>query len=155
MRLIGAIVLVILIALGAIQFVPYGRSHTNPPVRAEPAWDTPRTRALAVRACFDCHSNETRWPWYSNLAPLSWQVQNHVEEGRDALNFSIWDRQQEGDDAAETVAEGSMPPRYYTFTHSGVRLSLVEKEQLIEGLIQTFGGGIEGSREDRDEATGR
>jgi len=48
-----------------VQAVPYGRSHTNPPVTAEPRWDTPQTRALAARACFDCHSNLTKWPWYS------------------------------------------------------------------------------------------
>ena len=45
-----------------MQLVPYGRAHTNPPVIAEPAWDSPRTRELAARACFDCHSNETKWP---------------------------------------------------------------------------------------------
>ena len=56
----------------AIQFVPYGRDHSNPPVIGEPTWNSPETRALAVRACFDCHSNETVWPWYSNIAPVSW-----------------------------------------------------------------------------------
>src|SRR5690349_11025724 len=59
-----------------IQAVPYGRAHTNPPVVSEPHWDSPRTRELAKRACFDCHSNETRWPWYSHVAPMSWVLQN-------------------------------------------------------------------------------
>jgi len=58
--------------LVVIQFVPYGRAHTNPPVAQEPIWDSPQTRELARRACFDCHSNETMWPWYSNIAPISW-----------------------------------------------------------------------------------
>ena len=58
-----------------IQFVPYGRSHTNPPVLSEPAWDSPETRVLAQTACFDCHSNETDWsPWYTKVAPASWLV---------------------------------------------------------------------------------
>ena len=57
-----------------IQFVPYGRDHTNPPVIAEPAWDSPQTRALFFRACADCHSNETKWPWYSTIAPASWLI---------------------------------------------------------------------------------
>jgi hypothetical protein len=62
--LLGAVALFAL-----IQVVPYGRSHTNPPVQSEPKWDSPQTRALAVRACYDCHSNETTWPWYTNVAP--------------------------------------------------------------------------------------
>ena len=64
-----AILAVVALAL-LIQLVPYGRAHTNPPVVAEPNWDSPQTRELAVRACFDCHSNETTWPWYSNIAPI-------------------------------------------------------------------------------------
>src|SRR4030042_2927111 len=69
----GAIGLGVLIFLFAvIQAVPYGRDHSNPPVRQEPAWDSPATRALAVDACFDCHSNQHSWPWYSNIAPISW-----------------------------------------------------------------------------------
>src|SRR5215216_1353338 len=77
-----------------LQLVPYGRRHDNPPTTREPAWDDPTTRALAVRACFDCHSNETRWPWYSYVAPVSWLTQRDVDEGRRELNFSEWDRQQ-------------------------------------------------------------
>jgi len=101
----------------AIQFVPYGRDHTHPPVVAEPAWDSDLTRDLAIRACFDCHSNETAWPWYSNIAPISWAVQRDVEAGRDELNFSEWHRSQDGDKAAETVRDKSMPPRQYLLTH--------------------------------------
>ena len=70
----------------AIQLIPYGRAHANPPVLAEPAWDSPATRDLAVRACFDCHSNETVWPWYSNIAPVSWLVQRDVDGGRNKAN---------------------------------------------------------------------
>ena len=61
-----------------LQLVPYGRTHSNPPTVVEPAWDSPRTRELAVRACFDCHSNQTRWPWYrmahpqADLTPAEW-----------------------------------------------------------------------------------
>jgi mono/diheme cytochrome c family protein len=73
----------LLVLVAAAQLVPYGRDHDNPPVAAEPTWDTPTTRELARRACFDCHSNETQWPWYSNIAPLSWLIQRDVEEGRD------------------------------------------------------------------------
>ena len=61
-----------------IQLVPFGRSHTNPPVVKEVAWDSAQTKALVRRACYDCHSNETVWPWYSNVAPVSWLVQRDV-----------------------------------------------------------------------------
>ncbi len=57
-----------------LQIIPYGHNHTNPPIVEEPAWDSPQTRAVVKKACFDCHSNETVWPWYSNIAPLSWLI---------------------------------------------------------------------------------
>lgn len=87
-RLLIRSLLVLVGLLVVIQSVPYGRQHTNPPVVAVPAWDSPRTRELAERACFDCHSNETKWRWYSNVAPLSWWLQKHVDKGRVKLNFS-------------------------------------------------------------------
>jgi mono/diheme cytochrome c family protein len=129
-----------------IQLVPYGRDHTNPPVVAEPAWDSAHTRELAVRACFDCHSNETVWPWYSNVAPMSWLVQRDVDEGRETLNFSEWDRPQEAEEAAETVREGSMPPSQYLLTHPEARLSDAELSALAAGLAATLGD--EGDGED-------
>lgn len=121
-----------------IQVIPYGRDHANPPVTAEPAWDSPRTRALAVTACFDCHSNETEWPWYTNIAPMSWLTQRDVDQGREALNFSEWDRPQEAEDVGEVIREGGMPPWTYTVLHPDARLSDAEKERLIAGLEATF-----------------
>ena len=73
---------------GGIQLVPYGRDHANPAVVADAPWPDAATRELAVDACYACHSNETDWPWYSNVAPMSWLVQRDVEDGRDELNFS-------------------------------------------------------------------
>jgi hypothetical protein len=136
--IVGAILLV---AFGLIQLVPYRVS--NPPVTSEPNWDSPRTRELAVAACFDCHSNETRTLWWEDVAPLSWWITNHVKEGRDALNFSEWDKQHgESDDAAETVREGSMPPNYYTWLgmHSNAKLTPAQRRELADGLQKTLGG---------------
>lgn len=139
-RLVRMLVLGIIVLLVVIQLVPYGRQHTNPPVRAEPAWDSPRTRELAVRACFDCHSNETVWPWYSNVAPVSWLVQYDVDKGRRELNYSEWDRrQEEAGESAETVQKGSMPPAYYVWLHPEARLTAAERAELIAGLQATFG----------------
>lgn len=122
-----------------IQLVPYGRDHANPPVTKEPRWDHPSTRSLAERACFDCHSNATRWPWYSRVAPVSWVVQRDVDVGRRELNFSEWDHpQEEADKAAETVLDGEMPPATYLVLHPSARLSAEEKRQLAQGLIETI-----------------
>jgi hypothetical protein len=131
------------------QAVPYGRAHANPPIRQEPAWDTAQTRALVVRACFDCHSNQTEWAWYSNVAPVSWLVQRDVERGRRALNFSEWDRAQErGREAAESVQEGSMPPAFYTLVHPGAQLSASERQLLIRGLAALPGQRVDGRHRD-------
>jgi mono/diheme cytochrome c family protein len=122
--------------LGVIQLLPFGHDHTNPPVRKEPAWDAPETRELAARACFDCHSNQTVWPWYSNVAPVSWLVWSDVVRGRKELNFSEWDRpQREAREAASTVRKGSMPPWYYPWA----RLNATERQALIRGLEGTLG----------------
>jgi mono/diheme cytochrome c family protein len=138
LAIVGGIVAV---ALVVMQFVPY--RVTNPAVTQEPAWDSPRTRQLAVAACFDCHSNETHTPWWEDVAPLSWWITNHVREGRGALNFSEWDRrQEEADDAVETVEDGSMPPGYYTWLgmHADAKLSAAERRELADGLRRTLGG---------------
>jgi hypothetical protein len=123
-----------------IQLVPYGHDHANPPVVKEPNWDQPSTRQLALHACFDCHSNETRWPWYSSVAPLSWVVQRHIDEGRSVLNFSEWHRNyEEAGESAETVVEGEMPLQSYVLLHPSARLSFEEKHALADGLTATLG----------------
>jgi hypothetical protein len=122
------------------QMVPYGRwTHSNPPVTAEPKWNSPQTRRLAVQACFDCHSNLTKWPWYSNVAPVSWLVQHDVDAGRSALNFTEWNRPQDGaSDAAGQIAGGSMPPWFYPLMHPKANLSKADQQALINGLAATF-----------------
>lgn len=154
----GLIVLVALFVL--IQIVPYGRDHTNPPVTQEVKWDSPRTRDLAVGACYDCHSNLTTWPWYSNVAPMSWLIQKDVDEGREILNFTEWDRPQESesDEIVEVVREGEMPPWQYEPLHPAGRLSSSEQEELALGLARTLAadsaagtGEAGGEREDSDD----
>lgn len=136
-----AIVLgVILSLLLLMQLVPYGRDHTNPPGSHEPEWDSKETRALVVRACFDCHSNKTTWPWYSHVAPMSWVVQRHVDEARLALNFSDWSQNYYGEgQAAMNVIRGDMPPLSYWLFHPEARLTHEEKLKLAHGLQDTFG----------------
>jgi len=125
-----------------IQFLPYGRDHTNPPVAAEPQWNSQQTHDLVVRACYDCHSNQTTWPWYSNIAPISWLIQRDVLQGRARLNFSQWTTSRRGEgDAAEQMQRGSMPPSYYLLLHPSANLTADEKQALIQGFQASLGGG--------------
>ena len=140
MRLLRRAGIALVVVLVALQLVPYGRRQTNPPGRVEPRWDGPATRALAVRACFDCHSNETVWPWYSHVAPISWLAQYDVDEGRRKLNLSEWDRpQKEAHESAKTVREREMPPWFYLAVHPDARLTAEETRALISGLEATMG----------------
>jgi mono/diheme cytochrome c family protein len=144
-----AIALAALVVL--IQFVPYGRDKTNPPVVAEPRWDSAQTRETFRRACIDCHSNETRWPWYSHVAPVSWFLQRHIDKGRSEFNVSRWGTgENEGDEAAENVREREMPLRSYLWGHPEARLSDAERTAFAAGLAATFGdkGGHEGGEGD-------
>jgi mono/diheme cytochrome c family protein len=142
----------VLPALGLlIQLVPYGRDHANPERIREPDWDRPRTRALFFRACRDCHSNETEWPWYSFVAPASWLVQRDVEEGRSHFNVSEWGREENhGDEAAKLVREGEMPPWFYLPLHPPAQLSDEERRELVAGLVATFGEESSDPPSDRD-----
>jgi hypothetical protein len=145
-RLFLLVVLAGLAGFALIQAVPYGRAHQNPPVTQEPRWDSPRTRQLTADACFDCHSNLTKWPWYSNVAPISWLVQHDVDSGRDVLNFSEWNRPQNVDlnEIVEVVDEQEMPPRYYSVAHPASRLSSSERAELANGLQRTLAGSPPG-----------
>jgi hypothetical protein len=150
LKVIGILALIGIAGFLLIQLVPYGRVHTNPPVLQEPQWDSPATRALAARACFDCHSNETKWPWYSYVAPASWLVTHDVDEGRSRLNLSEWGMPSRGgeggeegeggrggegvDEVAEVIAGGYMPPAQYLLMHPDARLSDAEKQQLMQGM---------------------
>jgi mono/diheme cytochrome c family protein len=123
-----------------IQLVPYGRSHANPPVVKDVVWDSAQTKALVRRACYDCHSNETVWPWYSNVAPVSWLVQHDVDEGREHLNFSEWNREQRhAKDAAASIEEGEMPMAIYLPTHPEARLTDEETKALLAGIAKSLG----------------
>ena len=134
------IVLWAVIAAMVIQGVPYGHTHTNPAITQEPAWDSPQTRELFRRACYDCHSNSTTWPWYSHVAPMSWLVQNDVDGGREHLNFTEWNKhQRNAEHVASEIKEGDMPPWYYLPLHSDARLSDAEKQALIEGATKSLG----------------
>ena len=138
-RIIAVLVGIAVVIGAAIQFVPTPVSRVNPPVQSEPPWDSPATRETFYRACGDCHSNQTAWPWYSRIAPMSWLIASDVAEGRGRLNVSEWNgRQRSADEAAEVVLEGEMPLPTYLIMHPNARLSEEERQALALGLEASF-----------------
>ena len=119
----------------AIQFVPVTRS--NPPERGQ-APAPPEVQAILVRSCYDCHSSETRWPWYSRIAPASFLIAHDVREGRKELNLSAWEQYDARRKArklreiAEQVETGEMPQWYYVLLHPDARLSARDRERIAD-----------------------
>ncbi len=132
-------ILVIFVLIG-IQGIPF--DLTNPPEQTVLSWDSPHTQALFTRACADCHSHQTQWPWYSHIAPISWFTKNHVDEGRESMNISIPDHA-ELDEIEHQIHKGEMPLWSYTLLHPEARLSEIEKKELIEGLNKTLSAQTE------------
>ncbi len=121
------------------QAIPYGHGHSNPPVTRAARWPAGPGEQLAEQSCYDCHSNLTRWRWYSNVAPVSWLVQHDVEDGRGVLDFSEWDRGQPPlEEIVGQVSSGEMPPTKYTLIHPSASLSAREREQLTKALAGLY-----------------
>ena len=126
-----------LVLFGLIQLIPIDR--TNPPTTQEPKWSSPEARALVKDHCFQCHSNETEWPWYSYIAPASWLIKYDVVRGRDQFNFSEWD-QNPGtlSQMVRQIQRGSMPPIQYTLFHPRSNMNAQQKQALIDALTATL-----------------
>ena len=121
----------------------FGPAKTNPVADSTQSIEsrlqvTPPVAAILDRSCNDCHSNKTRWPWYSNVAPVSWFVIDHVNHGRSHLNFSEWGQYTQGDvdgllkDICEEVKAGAMPLSSYTPLHPGSKLSAEDVKVLCD-----------------------
>jgi len=121
--------------------------RANPPVA--PGHDLMATNAppaevaaLLHHACYDCHSSETKWPWYSHVAPVSWFVAGHVKDGREHLDFSGWPRddstqaRKKLNHIADQVEEGDMPLPSYTWIHAEARLTSAQREQIVKWARQ-------------------
>lgn len=126
--------------LGALVIAQFFRPDLSSPP-ADPADDMLNAlhapddiRSLVVGACYDCHSHRTVLPWYVHITPVNYWMKDHIDEGRDHLNFSVWSKYVGGHDAgeaAEEVSEGEMPPGYYSLMHSTADLSAADKEKLV------------------------
>ena len=144
------------VILAAMQLVTY--STINPPTTAEvPA--SPEVRLLLRRACYDCHSNETVWPWYSRVAPMSWLLHSDVTEGRHAMNFSEWTsdpakRRKLEEKIGKEVESGDMPLWFYLPLHAAARLSANDKQAILDwakASLQRVDEKDHNSEEERQE----
>jgi hypothetical protein len=123
-----------LVLVGGAQLVPVDRS--NPPVRSE-VQAPPEVQAILRRACYDCHSHETRWPWYSHVAPVSWLVAHDVHEGRGDLDFSDWPRVDfeaqdlQLADIRKQMEKKKMPLAQYLLLHPDAKLSDADRAAII------------------------
>jgi hypothetical protein len=153
-----------------LQLVPAETS--NPPVTAAMETPTGETGQVLRAACMDCHSNETVWPWYSKVAPIKFFISDHVEEGREHLNFSVWgtmsdrDREHAFEEVVEVIEEGEMPLASYTILHGDAKLTDAQRSLIVEwaraerarlraavGMPTAEGGPDEGNHE-HDEGEG-
>jgi mono/diheme cytochrome c family protein len=141
-RRIGLLGTLVVVALGLLllaQAVPYGRDHADPTATKPVALTSARAERLFTQACGDCHSDRTRWPWYSNVAPMSWLVQKDVDEGRGILNVSEWDKPQpDVGEVVEQIRGGGMPPWQYKLIHGDADLSKGDRAFLAAAMTELY-----------------
>ena len=126
-----------------IQLVPMTRS--NPPISQDVAAPC-QVEPILHRACYDCHSNETRWPWYAQVAPASWLVIRDVERGRKHLNFSTWDKYADDPETVirklrnidKVMHNGSMPLWYYLAAHSDAHLNDADRHAIEDWAAASY-----------------
>lgn len=144
----------LIIIVIVIQLIPVDR--TNPPVDPAIALQAPpEVMSILKTSCYDCHSNETTWPWYSHVAPISWLVASDVHEARHHMNFSEWEnipasrRAGHTDEMVDEVMEGGMPLPIYLIMHSNAKLTDQQK-QTLKTWVESQTGGAPAETEDDD-----
>jgi hypothetical protein len=153
-KIILGVVGVVVVGFIILQVVP-GFARTNPPVQYKINWSTPQTETLMRRACYDCHTNETVWPWYSQVAPISWLVVHDVDEGRAKLNFSTGKGEIEANELIRQIERDKMPPKVYLMMHPDAALTAEEKAALIAGIqVTSFAGVRQSGGGESSEAPG-
>lgn len=118
-----------------MQFIQTNKENIAQEKNLEIKVDNIEVYNILKTACYDCHSNETVWPWYSKIAPFSWVVSNHVTEGKKALNFSTWENytQEEKDEKTKDIyrtAYASMPLPSYIFAHKNADLTKEQRNMI-------------------------
>lgn len=123
-----------IIVLILIQFIRIDKK--NPSTNLDLMIKAPKNiQMMLENSCYDCHSNVSKYPWYSNIAPFSWVIKEHIDDGRKALNFSIWERYSKKDKKKKLkkifrVVYASMPPKSYLFLHKEAQLSIKQRKEI-------------------------
>lgn len=146
MKILKKILLALLIILIAMQFYRPEKNSAETDLKTAFLTETnpsKEVKKILETSCYDCHSNTTAYPWYNNIAPVSYWLADHVKDGKKHLNFSEWEnysvkkKDHKLDEVMETVESGEMPLKEYTWTHKTANLSSTQKEALIEWVKNT------------------
>ena len=143
MKVFKIIVVVLLVAFVGIQFIPTNRNHSEevPPSDFMLVKNVPtEVKSILMISCYDCHSNNTHYPWYQKVQPVSWYLEGHIEDGKEELNFSDFgsysDRMQKAKmrSIISQVEDGKMPLPSYTLLHPEAELTAEEKQLLVKWI---------------------
>lgn len=151
-----------LIALVLMQLIRINKN--NPPVVAQNDFiqltkPDQEIASILKSSCYDCHSNEVTYPWYTNIAPISWWIKHHINEGSEHLNFSEWGTysakktDHKLEECVEMITEGEMPMWSYTIMHSDAKLDQLQKDKLITffNSLRVNKNSEEGEHEEGEE----
>lgn len=139
-RIMNIIFVVVFLVLLGIQFIPIKKTN---PIITQNIQAPAEVKSILRTSCYNCHSNETNWPWYSNFAPVSWMIINDVEDARNKLNFSTWnkisfEKQEEiKKDMWDEIRQEDMPPTLYTYVHPESKLDLLQKNIIKKWITGT------------------
>ena len=145
MKIIKIILLILLIVFVGIQFIPTKRnqSHTVPKTDFILVNKMPEDLKNKLQvSCYDCHSNNTAYPWYNKVQPIAWFLKDHIEEGKKELNFSEWDsysnrrKKSKLKSISSQIRDDKMPLSSYTLIHRNALFSEAEKQRMIEYLTE-------------------
>ncbi|MFM1875919.1 MAG: hypothetical protein RL266_1656, partial [Bacteroidota bacterium] len=143
----------IVLVLGLIQFIPHERTTVSVDPSAAFKTTDVELKNILNKACMDCHSNETQYPWYANVVPVNYFLDNHIKEGREHLNFSEWniapvgDQRHMAEEIVEVVSEKEMPMLSYWLVHWDAKLTDAERQVIVDA----FGGSASGNATQHDE----
>lgn len=143
MKALKIIAVVLLVVFVGIQFIPANRNQSEkiPPTDFMMVNNVPReVKSILMISCYDCHSNNTQYPWYNKVQPISWYLEGHIKDGKEELNFSDFgsysDRMQKAKmrSIISQVEDGKMPLPTYTFLHPEAELTAEEKQLLVSWI---------------------
>ena len=139
-RIVNIIFIFVLLVLLGIQFIPVKKTN---PIITQDIQAPAEVKNILRNSCYNCHSNETKWPWYSNFAPISWMIINDVDDARNKMNFSTWNKisfekkEELKKDLWDEVRQEDMPPTLYTYVHPESKLDILQKNIIKKWITGT------------------